>query len=139
MIGVLVVTHGKLAQGFQDSVNLIMGEQPQFDTVGLFEGNDFDDFKKSIYDKVSSLDSGEGVAVLVDLFGASPYNATAANISKLKEEGHEIRLITGVNLPMLIESLSQRTTNQDLDGFYKTALTSGKDGIKELMTELERK
>jgi len=139
MIGVLVVTHGKLAQGFQDSVGLIMGEQPQFDTVGLFEGNDFNDFKKSIYDKVVSLDSGEGVAVLVDLFGASPYNATAGNISKLKEEGHEIRLITGVNLPMLIESLSQRTSSQDLNGFYKTALTSGKEGIKELMTELERK
>lgn len=139
MIGVLVVTHGKLAQGFRDSVNLIMGAQAQFDTIGLFEGNDFDDFKESIYKKISSLDSGEGVAVLVDLFGASPYNATAANVSKLKEKGHEIRLITGVNLPMLIESLSQRTSNQTLSSFYQMALTSGKDGIKELMTELERR
>ena len=42
---------------------------------------------------------------------------------QMKEKGHEIRLITGVNLPMLIESLSQRTSNQTLSSFYQSVLT----------------
>lgn len=132
MIGVLVVTHGELAAGFKNSVHLIMGEQEQFDTLGLFEGNDFGKFKEEIHDKIVGLDSGDGVAVLVDLLGASPYNATAMNMSRLGDEQHQVRLITGVNLPMLIETLSTRNNHQSLTDFVKTAIESGKNGVEEL-------
>ncbi|MDE3296957.1 PTS sugar transporter subunit IIA [Lacticaseibacillus rhamnosus] len=137
MIGVLVVTHGELAAGFMNSVHLIMGEQDQFDTLGLFEGNDFGKFKDEIHNKIVELDSGDGVAVLVDLLGASPYNATAMNMSRLSEEHHDVRLITGVNLPMLIETLSTRNDQQSLSDFVKTAIASGKSGVEELAIKKE--
>lgn len=135
MIGVLVITHGDLANGFKSAVDLIMGEQPNFTTKGLYHGDDFETFKTSIYDSIVSLDEGDGVLVLVDFFGASPYNAVAMNVSKLRENGHTIRCVTGVSLPMVIESLDARTRST-LDELYPAVMETAKDSIRELFEEL---
>jgi len=73
---------------------------------------------------------------IVDLFGASPYNSVAYNMTKFKEKNIPIRLITGANLPMMIELLLARDGNVTPDELYPIALNAGKDGIKEALEEL---
>lgn len=136
MVGILIVTHGKLAAGFEDSVNMIMGKQEQFHAMGLFPNSDLEHFKDVVMHHMRALDSGDGILVFVDMFGASPSNFAASNISELLNEGKKVRVITGVNLGMLIESVSMRSFTETLDELYRSALMTGKDGIKELLETL---
>ncbi len=135
MIGILVITHGDFAKGIKSAADMIMGEQPNFSSLGLQVGEDYDDFKANVYQAIVERDEGDGVLVLVDFFGASPYNAVGMNTSKLREEGHQFRLVTGVNLPMLIEALDARSRSS-LDELYPLVMETAKENIKEMFTEL---
>lgn len=136
MVGILMVSHGQMSQGIADSLHMIIGEIEQLDYLGLYEGADFDAFKETIHDMAAELDSGDGVVVMVDLFGASPYNAAAANMKAWMKEGHRVRLLTGMNLPMVIEAISQRFSDASLDNLYPIIMDTAKAGVKELMQEL---
>lgn len=136
MIGVLIVTHGKLAEGFVDSASMIMGDQEQLECIGLFPDSDLESFATTVKDGMLKVDSGDGILVFVDMFGASPCNFAAANITELIEEDKKVRIVTGLNLAMLIESLSMRTFIDELDELYRKTLVTGKDGIKELLDTL---
>ncbi len=136
MVGISLICHGKMAEGMKDSVGLIIGEQKQFNVLGLFEGNDFDKFTNDAYETIAGSDDGHGVLVFVDLLGASPYNAASMNVTKLRENNINIRVITGVNLPMLIEAFMQREIAESLDELYPAILSSGKNSITELFEEL---
>lgn len=129
MVGVLILTHGKLADGLKNSVEMIMGQNESFNTLGLYEGDDFSEFKKNVLEHISLLDTGEGVLVLVDLFGASPYNSVMFNYQEIKSREKNIRLITGVNLPMVIESLNARNYMK-LDQLYEEVMNMGISNIK---------
>jgi PTS system mannose-specific IIA component len=135
MIGVLLVTHGKLAEGLKDAVELIMGQSECFLTEGLFHGDDFEELKSKTYENIVQLDTGEGVLVLVDLFGASPYNSIAYNYQRYQAENRKVRLISGVNLPMLIEALDARS-QLPLEALYLLVMETAKDNIKELESSM---
>ncbi|MGX2944084.1 PTS sugar transporter subunit IIA [Enterococcus alishanensis] len=130
MIGVLILTHGELASGFQTALNLISGEAENLDTLGLFHETSIEDYKEEVATKIQSLDQGEGVIIFCDIFGASPYNVTAQNYQLLKDKV-KYRSITGVNLPMVIEAVCSRET-MSLDELALHVQEIGKDGIKEL-------
>lgn len=134
--GILVVTHGEMATGLMDSLSLIMGEQEDYQTLGLKHGDDIVEFSEKIQTGICELDQGEGVLVLVDLFSASPYNQAAMSFNKLKD--HKYRLVSGVNLPMLIEAFNQRMIGADLETMYQAAMNAGKDGIKEFLEEMAK-
>ncbi|MBO0454676.1 MULTISPECIES: PTS sugar transporter subunit IIA [Enterococcus] len=136
MTGILIVTHGEMATGLMDSLSLIMGEQDGYQTLGLKHGDDIVEFSEKIQSGICQLDKGDGVLVLVDLFSASPYNQAALCFNKLKD--HSYRLISGVNLPMLIEAFNQRMIGADLETMYQAAMSAGKDGIKEFLEEMAR-
>lgn len=136
MISVLVITHGKMAEGIAHSVELIMGKQVQFSVLGLFENDSIEAFKDRVYEQIVALDRGDGVLVLVDLYGASPFNSAGANLTRLQAEHHVVRIISGVNLPMVLETMNARNYMATLDELYKNALQSGKDGIRELLEDL---
>lgn len=129
MVGVLILTHGKLADGLKNSVEMIMGQNESFNTLGLYEGDDFSEFKENVLEHISLLDTGEGVLVLVDLLGASPYNSVMFNYQEIKSREKNIRLITGVNLPMVIESLNARNYMK-LDQLYEEVMNMGISNIK---------
>jgi mannose/fructose/sorbose-specific phosphotransferase system IIA component len=129
MVGVLILTHGKLADGLKNSVEMIMGQNESFNTLGLYEGDDFSEFKENVLEHISLLDTGEGVLVLVDLFGASPYNSVMFNYQEIKSREKNVRLITGVNLPMVIESLNARNYMK-LDQLYEEVMNMGISNIK---------
>lgn len=136
MVGVVLITHGDMAKGMATSIDLIIGKQEQFETMGLYEGVDFDLFKEKVGEAIESVNTGDGVIAIVDLFGASPYNSVAYNMTKFKEKNIPIRLISGANLPMMIELLLARDSANNPDELYKIALSAGKDGIKEALEEL---
>lgn len=129
MVGVLILTHGKLADGLKNSVEMIMGQNESFNTLGLYEGDDFTEFKEKVLEQICELDSGEGVIVLVDLFGASPYNSVMFNYQEIKRREKNVRLITGVNLPMVIESLNARNYTS-IDKLYEEVMQMGINNIK---------
>lgn len=135
MVGVLLVSHGKMAEGMKDSIELIMGEAESLDTASLVAGQDFEEFKKDVVAKIKQLDSGDGVLVYVDLYGASPYNATMFSFQELKESGTDIRVLSGMNLPMIMEVLAMRAA-MGLEELTQMGLNSGKDGIQEPVSDL---
>ena len=130
MIGVLVVCHGDLAEGFKQAVGLIVGERESFSTIGLFEGDSIDDLPRKIVAEVKKLDTGEGVLIFVDLLGASPFNATVKAVSQLHDR--KLDMITGANLPMVLEALMQREGEIDLAQLSVSVAEAGKKQIRTL-------
>ena len=84
MTGIAIVTHGEMAIGLMDSLSLIMGEQEDYQTLGLKHGDDIGEFGEKIQTAICELDTGDGVLVFVDLFSASTYNQAAMSFNKLK-------------------------------------------------------
>lgn len=136
MIGVLIITHGDLAQGLISASELIMGKAENLDYLGLYHETSIEVFNQQVAEKILALDTGEGVLVFCDIFGASPYNSTALNYKELKDKVN-YRAITGVNLPMVIEALSMREFTE-LAELSKTIQKIGKEGINELFELIER-
>lgn len=138
MIGVLVVTHGYLSEEFLNTVKLIMGKQEKSFSLSLLEGDSIEDFSQGILNKIKEIDEGSGVIVVTDLFLASPYNQTALNHKKILNEDIDYRLLTGVNLSMLLEIFNQRMLGSSLDDICEKAMFSAKEGIKEFNKELSK-
>ena len=123
MIGVVIVTHGNLASALLDTVELIMGKQEQVKTVAFETGQAVVDLQTRIAQAVTKVDSGRGTIIFVDILGGSPYNASAMLVMEQKN----IEIITGVNVPMLFETLPMRTGK--LTKVVEVALRGGHDGI----------
>lgn len=103
MIGVLVATHADLGQGLLNAVALIAGEQPNCRAVGLFHGDGVDEFEAKIIAGIDELDEGEGVLVFTDFYGGTPSNTVMRCMAK-----RQFRCLTGVNMPMMVEALTDR-------------------------------
>ena len=130
MVGMLIVTHGRLGEGLLDAMQMIAGPQEKVDFVSLKEGDSIDELKERILNTVKMLDDGSGVLVFVDMFGASPSNAAAYLLNE------NVEVITGVNLPMLLEILSFRETSS-LQELSANAMAAGVESVKNL-TQLLR-
>ena len=103
MIGLVLVTHGRLAREFVQAVEDIVGPQDGVAEVCIGPEDDMEQRRNDIIDSVKRVDNGDGVVLLTDMFGGTPSNLA---ISVL-EEGH-IEVIAGLNLPMLIKLVSLR-------------------------------
>ncbi|MDN6409592.1 MAG: PTS sugar transporter subunit IIA, partial [Tetragenococcus halophilus] len=136
MIGILILTHGELADGYLSALKLISGEESQIDSVALYHESSIEEYKKSVTNKIKELNQGEGVLIFCDIFGASPYNVTAQSYKELRDYVN-YRSITGVNLAMVIEAVYCRK-NMSLDDLSQHVQKIGKEGIKELFDITER-
>lgn len=103
MIGIMVVAHFNLAQEMVAAVELIVGKQEQFESVGILPDEDIEKIRGKIIQALKMADSGDGVLILTDMFGGTP-----SNISLSFLEDGRIDLVSGVNLPMLIKLTSHR-------------------------------
>jgi mannose PTS system EIIA component len=133
LIGVVVVTHGKLAEGLLDAMRMIAGEREALSMVSLGETDDVDTLVDRVGDAAAAIDDGDGVLVFVDLFGASPFNASA-RLALQKREGVEV--VTGVNLPMLLEVVMSRE-GMTLAEAADLACQVGAEGIRKLSDTLK--
>lgn len=103
MIGMVLVTHGRLAEEFIAALEHVVGEQPQVRAVCIGPDDDMEQRRQDILNSVADVDTGKGVVVLTDMFGGTPSNLAISIMDKAKVE-----VIAGVNLPMLIKLASVR-------------------------------
>ena len=104
MIGVVLVTHGQLAEEFRHAVEHVVGPQEQMEAVAIGADDDIEQRRKDIIAAVAKVETGSGVIVLTDMFGGTPSNLA---ISVMEQTHAEV--IAGLNLPMLIKLASVRT------------------------------
>ncbi|MGO3874310.1 MAG: PTS sugar transporter subunit IIA [Lacticaseibacillus paracasei] len=132
MIGVLLVSHSDYAKGLKKSVEMIAGNNEQFQALAFDEEDSLDSLKAKILLSALQLDTGAGVIIFVDLLGATPFNASVVCAKQLEYEKHDIRVLSGMNLPMVLETLGQRIQpNIELDTLYPAILKIGTSGIQE--------
>ncbi len=127
MIGVVIVTHGNLADALLSTAELVVGKQQRVKTVSFESGQDVGDLQKRIALAVKEVDSGQGTLILVDILGGSPYNASAI----LVMENIKIEIIAGVNLPMVFAVLPVR--EGQLASVADVALECGRHGITKFV------
>ena len=98
MIGMVLVTHGRLAAEFRSALEHVVGPQKQIEAVTIGPDDDVEQRRKDIVEAVKRVDSGEGVAILTDMFGGTPSNLAISCMSRPKVE-----VLAGINLPMLVK------------------------------------
>ena len=103
MIGLVLVTHGRLAEEFVRAMIHVVGPQERVATISIGPDDDMESRRADIAAAIQAVDVGRGVIVLTDLFGGTPSNLAIS----LMERGH-IEVIAGMNLPMLIRLGSAR-------------------------------
>jgi PTS system mannose-specific IIA component len=103
MIGLVLVTHGKLAVEFRAALEHVVGAQTQIETVSIGPDDDVERRRQDILTAVGKVNDGAGVILLTDMFGGTPSNLAIS----VMEEG-KVEVIAGANLPMLIKLASVR-------------------------------
>ena len=103
MIGIVLVTHGRLASEFRAALEHVVGPQKQIESIGIGPDDDIEQRRQDIISAVAQVDNGAGVVVLTDMFGGTPSNLAISIMN-----GAHIEVIAGVNLPMLIKLASVR-------------------------------
>ena len=103
MIGLILVTHGRLAEEFVSAMEHVVGKQDAIATICIGPNDDMEDRRQEIADAIETVDTGSGAIMLTDLFGGTPSNLA---ISLLQQGRTEV--IAGINLPMLIRLAGPR-------------------------------
>ena len=123
MIGVLIIAHDALPDSLVKAVTHVLGVRPpQFDTLSVAASDDPLDLLPAARERVRTLDTGDGVLVFSDIYGATPCNLAG----KLQAPGR-VELIAGVNLPMLVRAFTYRT--KGMETMITKAVSGGRDGV----------
>ena len=123
MIGMVLVTHGRLADEFLAALEHVVGEQEQAATVCIQDDDDMEQRRRDILAAIGAVDSGDGAVVLTDLFGGTPSNLAISVMNETR-----IEVIAGVNLPMLVQ-LARVRKNMDLADAVREAQDAGRKYI----------
>lgn len=106
MIGVVVVSHGRLADEFVAAAEHVLGPQDQMRAIAIGPNDNMEERRGDIIDAVRTVDKGDGVVILTDMFGGTPSNLAISILDKARVE-----VIAGINLPMLIKLASLGHSN----------------------------
>jgi mannose/fructose/sorbose-specific phosphotransferase system IIA component len=127
MIGIVVSSHGNLAEGVLDSLGMIMGVPENVKAVCLKNNLGIEEFNKQLSKTLNEVKSSDGVLILTDLQSGTPYNSSVYfSTSKLFD--FEIEIIAGLNLGMLLEVCAQRDFS-NLKSLKTIALNAGRQSI----------
>jgi mannose PTS system EIIA component len=123
MIGILIIAHDTLPESLAKAVSHVLGARPpQFQTLSVTIDDDPLNLLPTARELVRALDTGEGVLIFSDIYGATPCNLAA----KLLLPGR-VEVIAGVNLPMLVRAFTYRV--KGMDTLIKKAISGGCDGV----------
>jgi mannose PTS system EIIA component len=128
VIGVLVITHGAIGEALLAGAAQILGAPAQAAALGVARSDDPEAVLKRAQALAARLDSGEGLLVLTDMFGATPCNVASRLLADGRVEG-----VSGVSLPMLIRVLSGR--NGSLPAAVQRALSGGAEGVVHMNSD----
>ena len=123
MVGIVIATHGNLAEQLLTTATAIVGDAKQVDTLSITANEDVDNIRKNLSDAIQKVDTGDGVLILTDMFGGTPSNISLSFLNEKKVE-----VLTGVNLPMLVKLISM-TERDDLYALSKQIEIYGKNNI----------
>ena len=123
MIGIVLVTHGRLADELRSALEHVVGTQSQIEAIAIGPDDDITQRREQIIKSVHDVDTGEGVVVLTDMFGCTPSNLAIS----VMERGR-IEVLAGVNLPMLVKLASIRR-DASLDTAVQQAQDAGRKYI----------
>ena len=126
MIGILLVTHGEIGKSLIDCAAHILDKYPiSVESVAINSNNDLNSYSNIIAQKIQDLESGNGILIMTDIYGATPCNLLNKFIEKDKVE-----VVTGINLPMLIKAISDRKDNLRL--LRNDSIECAKKNIKKI-------
>ena len=123
MIGLVLVTHGRLGAEFIAALEHVVGPQQRIAAVSIGPEDDMERRRREIIDRVAEVDGGDGVVLLTDMFGGTPSNLAISMLDRANVE-----VIAGVNLPLLIK-LAQVRTDQRLPAAVAAAQEAGRKYI----------
>ena len=123
MIGMVLVTHGRLAEELIAALEHVVGPQENVTAICIGPDDDMEQRRSEILDSTSKADQGDGVVLLTDMFGGTPSNLAISIMDKANVE-----IIAGVNLPMLIKLASVRD-KEDLADAVNSAQDAGRKYI----------
>lgn len=123
MIGLVVVTHGRLAEEFLSAAEHVVGPQERVKAVSIGPDDDMEKRRQDILEAAKEVDGGDGVIILTDMFGGTPSNLAISVMEKANAE-----VVAGINLPMLIKLASVRADG-DLKEAVKAAHEAGRKYI----------
>lgn len=103
MIGMVLVTHGRLAEEFVAALEHVVGPQKNIASVCIGPEDDMEEHRKKMLESINEVDDGSGVALMTDMFGGTPSNLAISVMGK-----RDVEVVAGVNLPMLIKFTSVR-------------------------------
>jgi PTS system mannose-specific IIA component len=130
MIGIVIVTHGRLAVEFLAAVRHIVGPQSHVETVCIGPNDEVEERQSEISASIKRVDLGKGVVLVTDMFGGTPCNLALTHLKKGKVE-----VLAGANLPSLIKLISVRTT-LSLEKAVREAIEAGRKYMRAGSSEL---
>lgn len=123
MIGILIIAHDSLGEALARAVTHVLGSRPpQFEVLSIAASDDPLTLLAPARELISKVDSGDGVLVFSDIYGASPCNLVGKLLKPGKVEG-----VAGVNLPMLVRAVTYRS--RGMDTIVKKAISGGCEGV----------
>jgi PTS system mannose-specific IIA component len=124
MVGILLVTHGKLGEELLETAKAIIGEELEnAKALSVEWNNHMTEISNKIANALKELDKGDGVLLLTDMFGGTPSNVSFSFIGE-----KNIEVLTGVNLPMIIKIYNHRN-NSSLEVLAKLVMEQGRKSI----------
>ncbi len=135
MVGIVLASHGDFANGILQSVSMIFGEQQDVKAVTLQPSEGPNDLKAKMEEAIATFENPEEVLFLVDLWSGTPFNQATGLV-----EGHEKwAIVTGLNLPMLVEAYGARLSMETAHEIAAYIVGAGREGIKVCPESLEPK
>ena len=129
MIGIVLAAHGPLPDALLESARMIAGEFEQVSTVSLMPGDSLEGLAERLRLAADEVNSGDGVLILIDLFGGTPSNAATL----ITQQMPNTYAASGVNVPMLLETLLTRPHSEDARSLAETAVNSGSAGVVNIV------
>lgn len=126
MKGIILASHGRLAEGLLDTLNIFSNDPEQVQALCLMPGDDVAEFLDRLKGTIDSVDTGDGVVVFCDLLFGSPCNLSARFLND-PEYADRMQVITGMNLPMVLEYTTARESGMD----FAEVIETGKSGIAD--------
>ena len=132
MIKIIVSGHGNISLGMLDAFTMIFGKDPEIKAIPFLKGEGLPQLQKKFQEEIDSLSEEDELLFLVDVFGGTPYNAAAQLIFPLQQAD----ILTGVNLPMLLEAATNKSMMQ-LEELVKYLKETSSDSVKIFKEEIK--
>lgn len=127
-IAIIIGTHGSAAEQLLKTAEMLLGEQDNVAFIDFVPGENAETLIEKYQEKIRGLDTSGGLLFLVDTWGGSPFNAA----SRVAVDQPNYEVVTGVNIPMLVETFMARDDDPGFDELVAIAVETGREGVKAL-------